>query len=128
MKPHLTILWGICAWAVAGCLELDTSHSSNSGGAGGTDSMASSGSSTSSSSSSGLPSVCGNGTLEEGEQCDDGNPMNNDGCAENCTHELGSSLFIGTPGVPGNADGIGMAAQLPDNAPLAIFGNTIYIG
>jgi cysteine-rich repeat protein len=29
-------------------------------------------------------SVCGNGRLESGEQCDDGNPWNFDGCSKAC--------------------------------------------
>jgi cysteine-rich repeat protein len=29
--------------------------------------------------------VCGNGILEPGEQCDDGNPFGGDGCEPNCT-------------------------------------------
>ena len=31
--------------------------------------------------------VCGNGTQETGEECDDGNNFGGDGCAENCTTE-----------------------------------------
>ncbi len=30
--------------------------------------------------------VCGNGTVEPGEQCDDGNPVNGDGCDTDCTY------------------------------------------
>jgi cysteine-rich repeat protein len=32
--------------------------------------------------------VCGNGVLEGGEQCDDGNNNNFDGCSEHCTIEI----------------------------------------
>jgi len=32
--------------------------------------------------------VCGNNILELGEECDDGNLFNNDGCDENCTLEI----------------------------------------
>jgi uncharacterized repeat protein (TIGR01451 family) len=39
----------------------------------------------SSTSSSDTPSVCGNGIREPGEQCDDGNTVNGDGCFANCT-------------------------------------------
>lgn len=35
-----------------------------------------------------LAAQCGNGTLEAGEQCDDGNRVNNDGCNVNCRIEL----------------------------------------
>lgn len=31
--------------------------------------------------------VCGNGVVEPGEQCDDGNPLDGDCCAANCTFE-----------------------------------------
>jgi cysteine-rich repeat protein len=31
--------------------------------------------------------VCGNGELEDGEQCDDGNTTDGDGCSATCTHE-----------------------------------------
>ena len=30
---------------------------------------------------------CGNGIIEIGEDCDDGNRVNNDGCNDNCKHE-----------------------------------------
>jgi len=33
------------------------------------------------------PPVCGNGKLEAGEACDDGNNMDGDGCSANCTKE-----------------------------------------
>ncbi len=33
--------------------------------------------------------TCGNGILETGEQCDDGNTKNRDGCSKVCTIELG---------------------------------------
>jgi len=35
------------------------------------------------------PAVCGDGTLQEGEECDDGNTENGDGCDNNCTTEDG---------------------------------------
>ncbi len=34
-----------------------------------------------------LMPVCGNGRLEAGEQCDDGNTMDGDGCAADCSRE-----------------------------------------
>jgi len=34
-----------------------------------------------------IPAVCGNGVLESGEECDDGNLTNNDGCSAGCRLE-----------------------------------------
>jgi cysteine-rich repeat protein len=36
------------------------------------------------------PPVCGNGILEDGEDCDDGNNVNGDGCSDHCCIEGGS--------------------------------------
>jgi cysteine-rich repeat protein len=35
-----------------------------------------------------VPPVCGNGLLQTGEQCDDGNLLNNDGCSSACKLEV----------------------------------------
>jgi cysteine-rich repeat protein len=35
------------------------------------------------------PAACGNGVLEAGEECDDGNLVENDGCSSLCTAEAG---------------------------------------
>jgi cysteine-rich repeat protein len=35
------------------------------------------------------PSICGDGELEDDEECDDGNTNNGDGCSEGCTEENG---------------------------------------
>ena len=35
-----------------------------------------------------VDAVCGNGTVESGEQCDDGNQIPGDGCRANCTFEV----------------------------------------
>lgn len=37
-----------------------------------------------------LPEVCGNGLLEPGEECDDGNLMDGDGCNSTCAFEITS--------------------------------------
>ena len=37
--------------------------------------------------SSAAPNVCGNGVLESGEDCDDGNQTNSDGCSASCSIE-----------------------------------------
>ena len=49
--------------------------------------------------SPGAPAVCGNGILEVGEQCDDGNVISGDGCSAACSYEL----------IPGNANGSTLA-------------------
>lgn len=36
----------------------------------------------------GVSAVCGNATVEEGEQCDDGNVLAGDGCSETCQTEV----------------------------------------
>jgi len=36
----------------------------------------------------GVAAVCGNATVEEGEQCDDGNGISGDGCSETCQTEV----------------------------------------
>lgn len=33
------------------------------------------------------PGVCGNGMVEGGEECDDGNTQSNDGCSDDCKYE-----------------------------------------
>lgn len=40
--------------------------------------------------------ACRNGILEEGEQCDDGNGFDGDGCSHDCTFEDPSGLYNGT--------------------------------
>ncbi|MBI1818052.1 MAG: DUF4215 domain-containing protein [Deltaproteobacteria bacterium] len=42
--------------------------------------------------------VCGNGVVEFGEQCDDGNTLNGDGCSATCSTETGYSC-AGSPSV-----------------------------
>ncbi len=42
--------------------------------------------------------TCGNGTIDPGEQCDDGNTMSHDGCSETCTIESFCGNGIVEPG------------------------------
>lgn len=72
-----------------------------------------------------MPSVCGNSTVDTGEDCDDGNTMHGDGCSSECTREeqcvlthnggspltistarvsdMGALTLVGTAVLPGNA-------------------------
>ena len=43
-------------------------------------------------------SICGNGIVEIGEQCDDGNSVNGDGCTNSCTIQSGFICY-GTPSI-----------------------------
>jgi cysteine-rich repeat protein len=51
------------------------------------------------------PPICGNGTIEAGEACDDGNRLAGDGCSFNCTLECG-------PGNDSDFDGICNASDV----------------
>jgi cysteine-rich repeat protein len=42
-----------------------------------------------------LRSVCGNGRLDNGEQCDDANRSNNDACLNNCKAARCGDGFVG---------------------------------
>jgi len=44
----------------------------------------------------GAQPVCGNGVVEVGEQCDDGNVVPNDGCSATCTLECGDGVLEGS--------------------------------
>jgi cysteine-rich repeat protein len=46
---------------------------------------------------SGTSESCGNGTVDDGERCDDGNTETNDGCGETCRIEPGWSCDQGEP-------------------------------
>jgi cysteine-rich repeat protein len=45
------------------------------------------------------PSTCGNGTVEEQEECDDGNRRDGDGCDQGCQFEIGNgaAAVVGDP-------------------------------
>ncbi|MCY1001153.1 DUF4215 domain-containing protein [Myxococcus sp. MISCRS1] len=60
--------------------------------------------------------VCGNGLLDEGEQCDDGDTTANDGCSATCTVETGYSC-AGQPSACAVTcgDGIKAAAEACDD-------------
>jgi cysteine-rich repeat protein len=43
------------------------------------------------------PATCGNGKLDPGEECDDGNTVSGDGCSGTCTLEQGNTLACMDP-------------------------------
>lgn len=47
------------------------------------------------------PTMCGNGSLEEGEDCDDGNTADADGCSSGCAVETDWACFEDQPSVCG---------------------------
>lgn len=61
--------------------------------------------------------VCGNGTLEMGEGCDDGGTMSGDGCSADCLSELGESCNDDDLGAVGNASCESGACDLTGGAP-----------
>ncbi|MFO0592891.1 MAG: DUF4215 domain-containing protein [Polyangiaceae bacterium] len=48
--------------------------------------------------SAGFCVICGNGTVQPGEECDDGNAQNGDGCDNDCTLSCGNGVL--SPGEP----------------------------
>ncbi|HRI63886.1 MAG TPA: hypothetical protein PK156_06600 [Polyangium sp.] len=128
MKRNVAIVLGMVTWAATGCLELNTKNSSSGdGGNGGTAGHGGSGGTTAGGGGT-IEAFCGNGLIEANEECDDGNPNNDDGCDSNCIRERSSALFIGKPGMTGFMDGVGSDALLTANSILAIWGDTLYLG
>jgi cysteine-rich repeat protein len=70
------------------------------------------------------PPVCGNGVMEAGEQCDDGNSLDGDGCSASCTNEP-PPPYCGDGNMDageecddgGNADGDGCSAACTIEVP-----------
>jgi len=50
-----------------------------------------------------VPSVCGNGTVEGVEECDDGGTASGDGCSDACQLESAAGLCAGVPSTPGTS-------------------------
>ncbi len=60
--------------------------------------------------------VCGNGILQNGEQCDDGNTLSGDGCSSTCTTE--SSPTTGSSsGGGGSSGGTGISGNTVSTPP-----------
>jgi MYXO-CTERM domain-containing protein len=54
--------------------------------------------------------VCGNGTVEIGEECDDGNTLSLDGCSATCSNEAsGTDPGVDDPEDPTTSDGLKIA-------------------
>jgi cysteine-rich repeat protein len=69
------------------------------------------------------PSDCGNGKLDQGEQCDDGNDFINDGCSNTCQVESGWECT--DPGTPGSISDPGFEAGTPNPYWVEISNNPI---
>lgn len=64
----------------------------------------------------GPASACGDGTIDPGEQCDDANDEDNDGCSRTCTYEFMDgcpevALWVGTENVHLRGDTTNAAAE-----------------
>jgi cysteine-rich repeat protein len=68
---------------------------------------------------------CGNGVLDAGEECDDGNRYQQDCCSPNCTLDAsGVPCTDGNPCTSGTCDGAGTCEYAPlEGAPCADDGN-----
>ncbi len=75
--------------------------------------------------------VCGNGVVERGEECDDGNTTAGDGCSATCQLENTSAICAGVPSVAGTAItsvrvASGLSAPLHVTAP-ALDPNRLFV-
>jgi cysteine-rich repeat protein len=110
----LALVATACAKATPEGTTSSTSSGGNVGGAGGgttvSTSTTSSGDTTG---TGGAPAVCGNGMVEAGEGCDDGNTAVGDGCGAGCQPETGWSC-AGSPSVCTAGCGDGFIAGSED--------------
>ena len=92
---------------------VDDSTSSTSDTATSTES---SGDSADSSSSTGAPDLCGNGELDDGEECDDSNVANGDACKADCTNAFEIAWTVTHDGDASHADSVsGMSIDAAGN-------------
>ncbi|MFT3769306.1 MAG: DVUA0089 family protein [Minicystis sp.] len=87
MLRRAWFIWpAVALGVIAGC---GGGGGTGSGGGGGGDTMSTSSSSSGTGGTGGTPVVCGDGTVDATEACDDGNVTDGDGCAKDCTVEKG---------------------------------------
>ena len=74
--------------------------------------------------------VCGNGIVETGEVCDDGNTTNGDGCDPTCHFQNVLSRIAGhaDANYSGYADGSGSEARFRSPAAITTDGTALYVG
>jgi cysteine-rich repeat protein len=72
--------------------------------------------------------ACGNGIVQGLEVCDDGNTSNGDGCNPTCNFLGSTSLFAGSPGQAGYADGVGMAARFNGAGVMTANATHLFVG
>ncbi|MFH1444335.1 MAG: fibronectin type III domain-containing protein [Candidatus Peregrinibacteria bacterium] len=84
---------------------------------------AGSGSSAISSTSSAAAPICGNGLLEPGEQCDDGNFIAGDGCSIACSTEVQSSSSVISGSGSSRSSTSSTGALLPDGTVCSSHGD-----
>ncbi|MDC0669408.1 DUF4215 domain-containing protein [Nannocystis radixulma] len=74
-----------------------------------------------------LGATCGDGSVDMGELCDDNNLANGDECNPTCNLGNATSLFVGSPGILGLADGVGMDARISGTGGLAVDLDYLYL-
>src|SRR6201995_2296863 len=111
MKPISLGVLACITWLVAGCSELDDGSGSREGlGAGQPNITRSNDHHAPAIDSPALAPACGDGSLDPGEQCDDGNVADHDGCSAVCTVQLVTHFaFAGAAGTE-----VTFAADLAD--------------
>lgn len=114
MRRH--ILGAALVWILSACGD-DTTSSSGAGSVGGQSEGGTGpgaggpgGASQGGGGQGGAGSVCGDGTLESGEVCDDGNTAADDGCAGDCTVEQGWTCDMSSPSTCATTCGDGLIA------------------
>ncbi|MEK6860963.1 MAG: DUF4215 domain-containing protein, partial [Nanoarchaeota archaeon] len=65
-----------------------------------------------------IKEICGNRLIETGEECDDGNKIDNDGCSSQCKKEELGRVFVSSEKYTGNLGGIYGADEKCQNLAL----------